>query len=209
MKLSSILSHRLVPVAVIDRAADAVPLAEALLAAGLPVIEVTLRSEEAMAAIRAIRQALPDMQVGAGTLLDPEMVSPLVDLGVSFAVSPGLNETVLGVCQKNGLPLLPGVITPTEIEQARQLGVKVLKFFPAEPAGGARFLSALSGPYGHTGIRFVPTGGIDAQKLSDYLKISTVAAVGGSWFVDKKLLSSGDFAAVTRLTREALEICRK
>ncbi len=209
MNLATILSHRLVPVAVIDRVADAVPLAEALLAGGLPVLEVTLRTEAALAAIEAIRQALPEMQVGAGTLLDPQMVSALVDLGVSFAVSPGLNTTVLAACRKYGLDLLPGVITPTEIEQARQLGVEVLKFFPAEPAGGARFLSALAGPYAHTGIRFVPTGGIDAQKLPDYLKISTVAAVGGSWFVDRKLLSCGDFARVTELTKEALEICRK
>jgi 2-dehydro-3-deoxyphosphogluconate aldolase / (4S)-4-hydroxy-2-oxoglutarate aldolase len=203
---SSVTSQRLVPVAVIERLSDAVPLAEALIAGGLNVIEVTLRSACALEAIAAIRKALPDFQVGVGTVLDAEVVPQLQDLGITFAVSPGLNEKVLEATRKAGIPLVPGAITPTEIEHARALGVRVIKFFPAEAAGGVTMLKALTGPYGHTGLKFIPTGGIDAAKLGDYLAIPEVAAVGGSWFVDKKLLKAGDFRKITDLTAEAVRL---
>ncbi|MGJ3244246.1 MAG: bifunctional 4-hydroxy-2-oxoglutarate aldolase/2-dehydro-3-deoxy-phosphogluconate aldolase [Opitutales bacterium] len=199
---------RLVPVAVLDRVEDALPLVDALAAAGLNLIEVTLRTPAALDAIRQIRSERPDFLVGAGTVLDPETVPQLADLGVRFVVSPGINPQVVESCHKAGLPVTPGVITPTEVEQGRALGCDVLKFFPAEAMGGARVLKALAGPYGHTGLKFIPTGGINADKARDYWALPAVAAVGGSWFVDKKLVASGDFAAITRLTAEALQAAR-
>ncbi|MCD8482686.1 MAG: bifunctional 4-hydroxy-2-oxoglutarate aldolase/2-dehydro-3-deoxy-phosphogluconate aldolase [Verrucomicrobia bacterium] len=204
--LSTATAQRLIPVAVIDKTEDAVPLAAALQAGGLNVIEVTLRSACAIDAIAAIRRQFPDFIVGAGTVIDVEVVAKLRDLGVHFAVSPGLNPLVLEATQAAGIPLVPGAITPTEIERARSLGVQTIKFFPAEAAGGSAMLKALTGPYGHTGIQFIPTGGIDAAKLKDYLNIPAVAAVGGSWFVDKKWLKAGDFAKITALTAEAVAL---
>jgi 2-dehydro-3-deoxyphosphogluconate aldolase/(4S)-4-hydroxy-2-oxoglutarate aldolase len=204
--LDSSLTKRLVPVAVINRLEDAVPLANALLEGGLDVIEVTLRTPVAMDCIAAIRKECPKMVVGAGTVIDIEPLARLADLGVQFGVSPGLNPVVVEAAQKVGIQMIPGVITPTEFEKARALGLKILKFFPAEAAGGAKMLKALAGPYGHTGIRFVPTGGISLKLLSEYLAVPTVAAVGGSWFVDGALIKEGKFAEITKLTREALAI---
>ena len=205
---TSFTFRRLVPVAVIERVEDAVPLAEALLAGGLDIIEVTLRTEAALGAMQQIRAACPGMIVGAGTVIDPEIVPQLADIGVEFAVAPGLNERVVEAAANASLPLTPGVITPSEIEQARGYGLKLLKFFPAEQFGGAKTLKALAGPYGHTGIKFVPTGGIDLAKAKDYWALSCVAAVGGSWFVSPKLIAEGKFDEVTRLTAEALAMGR-
>ncbi len=204
--VDSYLKQRLVPVAVIPDAELALPLAEALLEAGLKVIEITLRTPSAMESIRRIIERLPEMAVGAGTVLNAESVHELQQLDVRFLVTPGLNEQVVGAARERDLPIVPGVITPTEIDRARKLGLKVLKFFPAEAAGGAKMVKALAGPYGHTGIRFVPTGGINAKNAADYLKIPSVAAIGGSWFVDQKLVQEKRFDEITRLTKEALAL---
>lgn len=201
-------STRLVPVAVIDRAEDALPLGQALLAGGLNVIEVTLRTDAALAAIGILRRELPELVAGAGTVIDAELVPELAGMGVAFAVSPGLNDKVADACEAVSMPLIPGIITPTELERARARGLRLLKFFPAEAAGGVTMLKALAGPYGHTGIRFVPTGGISLQTLPDYLALPTVAAVGGSWFVNPKLIREGRFEEITRLTAEAIAITR-
>lgn len=200
------LRSRLVPVAVIPRLEQALPLAEALLEAGLRQIEVTLRTPCALEAMAQIHQHYPEMVVGAGTLLETETIPRLLDAGVSFAVSPGLNPLVVEACQNAGLALIPGVITPGEVERGLSMGLKLLKFFPAEAAGGARMLAALAGPYQHTGVRFVPTGGINAAKAPEYINLPVTAAIGGSWFVDKALLEAEAYEAVTRLTREALVI---
>lgn len=197
---------RLIPVAVIDNADDALPLAEALRAGGLNVIELTLRTPAALEAIRRITKELPDMFVGAGTVIDANIVPEVIQAGARFCVAPGLNDSVLDACSKAGIPLIPGVVTPTEVERAMAKGLTLLKFFPAEAAGGAKYLTALAGPYGHTGLRFIPTGGITPQTLSGYLDIKMVAAVGGSWFVDKKLVNAGDFRGIERLTREAIAL---
>jgi len=204
--LTNKLQKRLVPVAVIDDVEQAIPLAEALLLGGLDVIEITLRTEAALGAMAAISAKVPQMTVGAGTILDAEVVPKLVDLGVTFGVAPGLNERVVEACATGGMPLVPGVITPSEVERARALGLSLLKFFPAEQAGGAAMLKALAGPYGHTGLKFVPTGGINAAKAPDYFALPTVAAVGGSWFVDRKLVNAGIYSEITRLTKEALAL---
>jgi 2-dehydro-3-deoxyphosphogluconate aldolase/(4S)-4-hydroxy-2-oxoglutarate aldolase len=197
---------RVVPVAVIEQVESALPLAEALLEGGLNLIEVTLRTEAAFETIAAIRGNYPEMIVGAGTILDADVISRLVDLGVGFGVTPGLNKSVAEEAQRVGFPLTPGVITPTEVERARALGFKLLKFFPAETSGGVKMLKALAGPYGHTGIRFIPTGGINVDNAADYLSLPIVAGIGGSWFVDKKLINEGEFTEITRLTKKALSL---
>ena len=196
---TAMFDKRLLPVVVLDDENHAEPLAEALLAAGLDVIELTLRTPAALGGIRRIRERFPEMHVGAGTVLDPEVVPQLADLGVEFAVAPGLNAAVIQATQRVGMQIFPGVTSPTEIEMARALGVETLKFFPAEPLGGVSMLKALIGPYGHTGIRFVPTGGIDAEKAVGYAKLDAVAAIGGSWFVKGALLKEGRFDEVERL----------
>ncbi len=200
------LNQRLVPVVVLERAEDAIPLAEALISAGLQQIEITLRSPVALDGIRQVRERFPEMLVGAGTILDPAVIRQLVDLGVSFGVSPGMDERVLDAAEAAGLPMAPGVMTPSEIDRARSRGLKLLKFFPAETAGGSAMVKALAGPYGHTGVRFIPTGGIDAAKAREYFAMPEVAAVGGSWFVNKKLIADGAFGEIERLTCEALEV---
>ncbi|MDX2110089.1 MAG: bifunctional 4-hydroxy-2-oxoglutarate aldolase/2-dehydro-3-deoxy-phosphogluconate aldolase [Verrucomicrobiota bacterium] len=203
------LTERILPIVVLEKASDAIPLAKAVLDAGLNMIEITLRSAAAFEGIANICRQFPDMVVGAGTVIDVDSVSRIIDLGVSFAVSPGLNEAVVAACQARQLAHIPGVVTPSEFERGRALGLEYLKFFPAEAAGGAKYLNALAGPFAHTGLKVVPTGGIDATKLCDYLKIPMVAAVGGSWFVDRKLIAAGNWAEITRLTRYALELSRK
>ena len=204
--LEEILRKKLVPVAVINKVNQAVPLAEALLAAELNVIEVTLRTESAIDSMEAIKKASPEMIVGAGTLLDHQLVPRLVDLGISFAITPGINPKVIESAQKHGLLIMPGVVPPSEIEQARNFELEVLKFFPAEAAGGSAMLNAFAGPYGHTGIRFIPTGGINLSNALEYIKIPCVAAVGGSWFVGNKLMQKNNYDEITRLTREALSL---
>ena len=206
MSLNSITSTRLVPVAVIPDLKSALPLAEALMEAGLPHIEVTLRTECAMEAMRAICKEFPDMTVGAGTILDAAVLPELIEIGVAFGVSPGLNPVVIEAAQKRGFRMIPGVITPGEVERGLSLGLDLLKFFPAEAAGGAAMLKALAGPYGHTGVKFVPTGGINAGNAKAYLDLKVTAAIGGSWFVDKALVQAGDFDKIRELTREALAL---
>jgi 2-dehydro-3-deoxyphosphogluconate aldolase / (4S)-4-hydroxy-2-oxoglutarate aldolase len=201
-----ILEKKLIPVAVIDSVDCAVPLAEALIGGGLNVIEVTLRTEAALEAMQAIKQHVPEMIVGAGTILDHELIPQLIDIGVSFGISPGLNPLVIESADKHKLPIMPGVITPSEIEHARAYGLDILKFFPAEAAGGATMLKALAGPYGHTGIKFIPTGGINLDNLEDYLNIGCVAAVGGSWFVAKDLVQAQKFDEISQLTKQALAL---
>ncbi len=200
-----ILERRIICIAIIDKAADAVPMAEALLAGGLDLLEITFRTPEAGAAITAIRKALPKAHVGAGTVLNPEQLRRAVDCGAEFAVAPGVNEVVLAATQKLNLPFFPGVMTPTEIERAMSLGCKLLKFFPAEAAGGVPMLKALAGPYAHTGLKLIPTGGISPNNLADYLAQPMTGAVGGSWMVDRKLLAAKDWAKITGLAAQAMK----
>ena len=204
--IEKIIEKKLIPVTVIEDAQKAAGLADALLQADLKVIEVTLRTQAAIDSIARIKKSAPEMLVGAGTVLDHKLIPRLVDSGVSFAITPGLNPLVIESAQKHGLLIMPGVITPSEIEQARNYELQTLKFFPAEAAGGAAMLKALAGPYGHTGLRFIPTGGINSSNLPDYLALDSVAAVGGSWFVSARLVNEGNFEEITRLTREALSL---
>lgn len=206
MSLNTVKSTRLMPVAVIPTLESALPLAEALMESGVPHIEITLRTPCALDAMRAIRKEFPEMVVGAGTILDAQSISELVDMGVAFGVSPGLNPAVIEAAQKQDFLMIPGVITPGEVERGLSMGLKLLKFFPAEAAGGAKMLKALAGPYGHTGVKFVPTGGINAANARPYLDLKITEAIGGSWFVDQQLVAAGDFQQIVELTREAVAL---
>jgi 2-dehydro-3-deoxyphosphogluconate aldolase / (4S)-4-hydroxy-2-oxoglutarate aldolase len=201
--LKTIESGRLVPVIVVEDPRAARPLAEALAAGGLRCAEVTFRTAAAEAALAAMA-ADPRMLVGAGTVVRPEQVDRAVGAGARFVVSPGLSAPVVRRCRELGVPAMPGVATATEIQAASEEGLSVLKFFPAEPLGGLAMLKALAAPF--PGVRFVPTGGITAARLRDYLDHPSVLAVGGSWMVAPKLIAAGAWGEVTRLTAEAVAI---
>lgn len=190
-----------IPVIVIDRLADAVPLAEALLEGGLEALEVTLRTPDALAAIEAIARALPDAMVGAGTLIEPAQFQQVVDAGARFGVSPCLTEPLLAAARANALPWLPGAVTASEVQTARERGITDLKFFPAGTSGGPGQLKSLSAVYAD--VRFCPTGGVTADNLATYLSIPAVAAVGGSWLTPADAVAAGEWRAVTAIARAA------
>ena len=206
MDMAAITAKRLVPVVVIHDADHAAPLAQALLAGGLNVIEITFRTPAAEPAVSRIRQALPEMMVGAGTLLAPTHVRRAHDAGAQFGVAPGLNSGVIAAARGIGLPFVPGVMTPSEVETALAEDCTMLKFFPASLAGGVPMLQALAGPYAQTGVKFIALGGVTPANMGEYLKLPIVAAVGGSWIVEPRLIASGDWGEITRRTRDALEI---
>ena len=199
--LAAITDRRLLPVVVLHDAAAAAPLADALVAGGLPVAEVTFRTPAAEAALRAL-SARADLLVGAGTVVHPDQVDRAADAGARFVVSPGLSAAVVHRCQARGLSVLPGVATATELLAALDLGIDVVKFFPAETSGGLAAVQALAGPF--PDVRFVPTGGIGAAQLGSYLAHPAVLAVGGSWMVAPPLIAERDFAEITRLTVTAV-----
>ena len=192
----------LVPVVKIDRAEDALPLADALIAGGLPAAEITFRTAAAKDAIAAIAAARPEMLVGAGTVLTTAQVDEAVAAGARFIVSPGLNPKVVSYCVQRGIPVTPGVSSPSEIEQAIELGLDVVKFFPAEASGGLAKIKAMSAPYGN--LRFMPTGGINADNMIPYLTNDKVLACGGSWMVASDLINAGAWDKITEMTREAV-----
>jgi 2-dehydro-3-deoxyphosphogluconate aldolase/(4S)-4-hydroxy-2-oxoglutarate aldolase len=203
--LSALSAARLVPVVVLDDAADADALADALVDGGLPVAEVTFRTAAAQESIRAM-SARGDILVGAGTVLTVAQVDQAVAAGASFVVSPGLSRAVVERCQDKGVLALPGAVTATEVQAALELGITIVKFFPAGTSGGAAAISALAAPFG--GVSFVPTGGVGPKNLAEYLNIPAVAAVGGSWMVPRDLVKSGDFADIQALTAEAVAMVR-
>ena len=196
-----------IPVIALDDPDDALPLAAALTDGGLPCAEVTFRTAAAEESIRRIAAAYPDMLVGAGTVLTTQQVDRAVAAGAKFIVSPGLNPNVVRHCLEKGVPAAPGCCTPSEIEQAIELGFSVVKFFPAEAMGGLKTIKALAAPY--TGLRFMPTGGINASNLRSYLEYPRVLACGGSWMVSKELIRAHDFAQITELVRQAAAIVRE
>ena len=206
MNAESFLKQRLLCIAVVDDPDAAVPLAEALLAGGLKTMEIPFRTAAAADSIKRIRQGLPEMAIGAGTLLTVKQVQHAMDAGAQFGVAPGLNEAVLKAAQERHLPFFPGVMTPTEVDRALNLGWKHLKFFPAAAAGGVAMLKALAGPFAHMGVQFVPTGGINAATLPDYLALPQVAAIGGSWMAERKLVTEKAWPKITALTAEAMKI---
>jgi 2-dehydro-3-deoxyphosphogluconate aldolase/(4S)-4-hydroxy-2-oxoglutarate aldolase len=203
-----ILEQRVVPVAVIDHVEDAVPIARALLAGGLSTLELTLRTPAALDCIKAIRKEVPEMNVGAGTVLTASQVREVSEAGATFAVAPGLNPRVLATAKIRKLPFFPGVMTPSDVEHGLEHGCLLQKFFPASVAGGLDMINALAGPYAHTGLKLIPLGGVTVQNMKDYLAHPMVAAVGGSWLVDKKLVAAKDWAGITKRAEEAAAIAK-
>lgn len=190
-----------IPVIVLDDLAQAVPLANALVAGGVRVLEVTLRTPVALAAIRAIAREVPEAIVGVGTLTRPEDFTEAMDVGARFGVSPGLTPALIEAARDSGLPLLPGVMTPSDVIAARLAGFRELKLFPAQQAGGIGMLRALSGPF--PDVTFCPTGGITAETAPEFLALPNVACVGGSWLTPGAALATGDWDAITALARQA------
>ncbi len=193
----------IVPVIKLDDAKDALPLAAALYKGGLPCAEITFRTAAARAAIKAITEAIPDMLVGAGTVLTKEQVDEAIEAGAKFIVSPGLNPKIVSYCIEKNIPITPGCSNPSDIEQALEFGLEVVKFFPAEAAGGIKMIKAMSAPY--NSVKFMPTGGINAQNLNDYLAFDRVIACGGSWMVSDSLIKEGRFDEIAALTAQAME----
>jgi len=197
----------LVPVVKIERAEDAVGLGRALLAGGLPCAEITFRTEAAEEAIRHISSSLPEIVLGAGTVLTVDQADRAVSAGAQFIVSPGFNRKVVNWCLRKQVPVTPGVATPTEIDMALDVGLNILKFFPAEAMGGLATLKAIAAPYG--GVKFIPTGGINPDNLAEYLAHPSVHCCGGSWLVKGDLITAGKFDEITRLAREAVSLVRQ
>lgn len=195
-----------VAVLVIDNVKAAVPVARALLEGGVEVAEVTLRTDTAIDALSAICHEVPEMLAVAGTVLTPDQVDRAIDAGAAFAVAPGLNPKTVKHAIDRGLPFAPGVMTPTDIEAALTLGCRTLKFFPAEATGGVGLLGSLQTPYRHLGLRFLPTGGIVAEHLADYLACPATLSVGGSWIATPKLIAAGDWQAISERASEAQRI---
>jgi 2-dehydro-3-deoxyphosphogluconate aldolase/(4S)-4-hydroxy-2-oxoglutarate aldolase len=203
--LSSISSARLVPVVVLDDAEDADPLAQALVAGGLPLAEVTFRTAAAQDSIRAMAQR-DDIIVGAGTILTAEQVDQAVAAGAAYVVSPGLSRAVVERCREHEVLALPGAVTATELQAALELGLTTVKFFPAGTSGGPAAIAALAAPF--RSLSFVPTGGISPANLHEYLALPAVTAVGGSWMVPQDRMREGDFAGITELTAQAVALAR-
>lgn len=204
--LEKIRKMGIVPVVVIENEKDAVPLADALCNGGLACAEVTFRTAAAGEAIRLMKEAHPEMLVGAGTVLTVDQVDRAVQAGAEFIVSPGFDPEIVDYCIKKKIPVLPGCITPSEAAQAVRRGLSVIKFFPAEQAGGLAFIKAMAAPY--TSLSFMPTGGINPENVKKYLEYDRIFACGGSWMVKGKLITEGRFDEIEKLTREAAEIVK-
>ncbi len=204
--VSKIAASRVVPVIIINDPEKAAPLGDALLAGGLQAAEITFRTEHAATCIRRMAEGCPELLVGAGTILDANQVNDAKEAGAQFAVSPGLSLEVIATADNTGLPLAPGIMTPGEVTGAIQSGCKVLKFFPAESAGGPQHLKSIAAPFKHLGLKYIPTGGITAASAPSYLEIPGVIAVGGSWVAPPALIEAGDWAQITQIAKAASQL---
>lgn len=205
--LEKIQEIGIVPVVVIDDVKDAAPLGKALMDGGLPCAEVTFRTEAAEESIRIMSEQFPDMLVGAGTVLTTDQVDRAVAAGAKFIVSPGLNPRIVKYCVEKGILITPGCCNPSDVEQALENGLEVVKFFPAEQAGGLNMIKALAAPY--VGVKFMPTGGINPKNVRDYLAYNRIIACGGSWMVKSDLIKNGEFDKITELVKETVQIVKE
>lgn len=196
--------YGVVPVVVLEEAKDALPLAKALVEGGLPCAEVTFRTEAAEKSIRLMSEKYPEMLVGAGTVLTTKQVDRAAAAGAKFIVSPGFDPEIVDYCLEKKIPVFPGCITPSEVAQAVKRGLQVVKFFPAEQAGGVAMIKAMAAPY--TMVKFMPTGGISAKNLKDYLSFGKILCCGGSWMVKGDMIRNGEFDKIRELTKEAVEL---
>ena len=197
----------IIPVVVLNDTKDAEPLGKALVEGGIPCAEVTFRTEAAEECIRIMAEKFPEMLVGAGTVLTTEQVDRAIAAGAKFIVSPGLNPKVVKYCVEKNIPITPGIITPSEMEQAIELGLEVVKFFPAESFGGLKTIKSMAAPYGK--MMFMPTGGINPENVKEYLKFNKILACGGSWMVAGNLVKEGKFDEIAKLVAEAKEIVKE
>lgn len=198
-----------IAVLMIDRVEDAVPLARALLAGGVNTIELTLRTSAALQCLRRIRDEVPEITAGVGTILTPQQANDAKENGASFGVAPGMNPRVVAEAVRIGLPFAPGVCTPTDIELAVEAGCRVLKLFPSEPCGGLAYLRSISAPFAHLGVEFVPLGGVSASNAAQYLREPSVLALGGSWLAPKDIIAKGGWDVISTLAREATDIVKQ
>ncbi len=200
--------HPVIAVLVIDDAADAVPLAQALIAGGIGAMELTLRTPAALDALRQIREQVPEMTAGTGTVLTCEQVREVKAAGAQFAVAPGLNRRVLEAAAAEDLPFAPGIATPSDIEAALELDCRVMKLFPAVPLGGLEYLKSIAAPYLHLGVQFIPLGGLNEQNLREWISSPLVCAVGGSWIAPRDLIREKAWAEITRRAQAASTIAK-
>jgi len=198
-----------IAVLVIDQVKHAVPVARALLEGGISVMELTLRTPAAIDAVRAIREEVPEMLAGVGTVIEPDQIAAVAQAGAAFAVAPGFNRRVMETAIATGMPFAPGIATATDIESALELGCRMLKFFPAEPSGGMSMLKAMAAPYNHLGIKYVPLGGLSLGNMTSYLESPLIAALGGSWLAPRDLISQEQWARITENARAAADIVRQ
>ena len=205
--LERIKEMGIVPVVVIDDVKNAIPLAKALCEGGLPCAEVTFRTDAAEEAIRIMAEQFPDMLIGAGTVLTIDQVDRAVAAGAKFIVSPGLNPNIVKYCVDKGILITPGCMSPSDIEIALENGLEVVKFFPAEPAGGLKMIKAIAAPY--VNMKFMPTGGINIKNVKEYLLYDRIGACGGSWMVKDSLMKSGEFDKITELVKEAVQVVKE
>lgn len=203
-----IQSTGIVAVLVIDREEDGPPLAKALLAGGVDVMELTLRTPAALGALRRIRAEVPEMIAGAGTVLTPAQVEEVKNAGAEFAVSPGVNPRVLQAAKEASIPFAPGISTPSDVEQALEFDCRLLKFFPAEATGGLAYLKAMAAPYIHLGVRFLPLGGLNEKNMSAYLADPLIAAIGGSWLAPRDAIREKQWESITALAQNATNLIR-
>lgn len=207
--LEVVRKHVVVPVIAIDDARSAIPLADALMEGGLPVAEITFRTAAAAEVIARIAKERPSVILGAGTVLSTENLRRARDAGARFGVAPGLNPDVVREAGSLGLPFIPGVVTPSEVEQALALGATLLKFFPAEAFGGLKVIKALAAPYGHTGAKFMPTGGVTMTNLAEYLAVEVVVCVGGTWIASREAIAEKKWAQIRDNCKAAVELAKK
>jgi len=199
-------TYKIIPVAVIEDVKNAIPLGNALLDAGLPIVEITFRTSAAAKAIADLTNKVPDLLVGAGTVLTKEQVDDAIEAGSQFIVTPGFNPTVVDYCIKKNFFITPGVSSPTFVEWALERGLTILKFFPASVLGGIKMLKAMGGPY--PDVKFIPTGGVNDNNLVEYLKLDNVIACGGSWIVNKNLIAAHNFEEISSTTKKALSLIK-
>jgi 2-dehydro-3-deoxyphosphogluconate aldolase/(4S)-4-hydroxy-2-oxoglutarate aldolase len=198
-----------VPVIAIESVEDALPMADALVAGGLPIAEITFRTAAAAEVIKKLKKERPSLMLGAGTILTVDQLQQAKECGAVFGVTPGFNPQVVKKAAEIKFALFPGVLTPSEIEQGLALGLKVLKFFPCEAAGGINMLKAVSAPYGHMGVKFIPTGGINLAKLGDYLALPQVLAVGGTWIATKEAIAGKKWGEIQKNAAEVVQVVKK
>jgi 2-dehydro-3-deoxyphosphogluconate aldolase/(4S)-4-hydroxy-2-oxoglutarate aldolase len=194
-----------VPVIAIESAEHALPLADALLEGGLPVAEVTFRTQAAGEVITRLKQDRPELLVGAGTILTEDQLLKAQESGAEFGVAPGLNPEIVTKAQEIGLPFCPGIITPSELDKGLSLGVTFFKYFPAEASGGVKMITSVAAPYGHLGVRFMPTGGVNMKNLADYLTVPSIVAVGGTWIAKKEMIAAAQWDTITENAKAAVE----